>query len=282
MSYKTIVVHVNESRHGADRVRLAADIAAQHEAHLTGVAISSLSGLVYMTGLDGGAGEALASYLAFAKEGALTALTVFEGLAKQSGVVGIECRHVEDETGASLCLEGRYCDLLVVGQNDPKETLMSQYADVQNYVLTHSPAPVLFVPYAGRFNTLGNRIVVAWDGSIEATRAIAGAMPFLTRAKIVQIVVFNANQNPRRHGEQPGADIALHLARHGVNAEVCEQTTADESRDIGNALLSHLTDFDADLLVMGGFGHSRFREVMLGGVTRTMLKSMTVPVLMAH
>ena len=281
MSYKTIVVHVNESRHGAARVELAADIAAQHEAHLIGVATSALPAPFYMPGIDAGAGEALTGYLAFVKEGALTALSVFDGLARQAGVVSIEHRHVEEQTEVALCLEGRYGDLLVIGQNDSEESLIAQNADMQYYVLTHSPGPILFVPYAGRFKTTGKRIVVAWDGSVEATRAIAGAMPFLQKADIVQVAVFNASRTPQRHGDQPGADIALHLARHGVNVEVSAQTT-DASMDIGNALLSHLADFNADLLVMGGFGQSRFREFMLGGVTRTMLKSMTVPVLMAH
>ncbi|MBC7502095.1 MAG: universal stress protein [Herminiimonas sp.] len=281
MSYKTIVVHVNESRHGANRVKLAAAIAAEHDAHLIGVATSALPASFYMPGIGTGAAEGLASYLAFAKEGALTALAVFEEFAKQAGVNAIERRLVEDETAGALCLEGRYCDLLIIGQNDPDELLMAHPADMQNYVLTHSPSPVLFIPYASDFKTIGKRIVVAWDGSIEAARAIAGAMPFLQRADIVQIVVFNADQTPQRHGEQPGADIALHIARHGAKVEVSAQTT-DANMDIGNALLSHLADFGADLVVMGGFGHSRLRELMLGGVTRTMLATMTVPVLMAH
>ena len=215
--------------------------------------------------------------------GALTALAVFEVLAKRGGVAAIERRHVEDETGASLCLEGRYCDLLVIGQNDPDETVASQYTDVQDYVLLHSASPILFVPFAGQFAAPGKRIVVAWDGSIQASHAISGAMPFLIQADIVQIVVFNAKHPPFRHGALPGADIALYLARHGVNAEVSVQITATDTYiDIGNALSADLVDFDADLLVMGGYGHSRFREKLFGGVTRTLLKSMTVPVLMAH
>jgi nucleotide-binding universal stress UspA family protein len=282
MSYKTIVVHVNESSHTAARVKLAAAIAAQHEAHLIGVATPSLPNLFYMPGFDAGAGEALASYLALVKEGALTALAAFEGFARQAGVPTCETRLVEDETGLSLCLQSRYCDLLVIGQNDPDQQISTQSQDVPEYVLTHSPSPILFVPFAGRFDSVGKRIVVAWNGSVEAARAVAAAMPFLKRAALAQVVVFNAGKgDPGAHGEEPGADIARHLVRHGVKVQVSQQTT-DDGMDIGNALLSHLADFDADLLVMGGYGHSRLREFTLGGVTRTILKSMTVPVLMAH
>ncbi len=280
MSYKSIVVHVNESRHGAGRVKLAAAIAAQHAAHLIGVATTPLPQMFYMPGVDAGAGEALATYLDFMKEGARTSLAVAEGFAKQAGVP-FEARLVEEETATSLCLQARYSDLLVISQNDPGEKLSTQGSDVPQYVLTHCPSPVLFVPYAGKFDTVGTRVAVAWNGSIEASRAIAAALPMLKKAQAVQVVVFDTERTPLVHGEQPGADIALHLARHGVKVEVSQQTT-DSGIDIGNALLSHLADTGADLLVMGGFGHSRFREVVLGGVTRTVLQSMTVPVLMAR
>lgn len=281
MSYKTIAVHVNESEHSTARIEVAAAIAAQHGAHLVGVAATALPQTFYMPGLVGESGAALSAYLDFMKERALTALAGFEELAERAGVSTFEQRLMEDETGAALCLQARYCDLLVIGQNDPDEDLSTQRSDISEYVITHSPRPVLVVPYAGRFNSIGKRIVIAWDGSTEATRAIVAGLPFLKQARVVQVVVFNPEVNQFAHGEQPGADIALYLARHGINVEVSQQTTFD-GLDVGNALLSHLADFDADLLVMGGYAHSRFREILLGGVTRTVLKSMTAPVLMAH
>lgn len=281
MSYKTITVHVNESSHCAERVKVAAAIAVKHEAHLVGVATSALPSSFFLPGFDAGAGEALASCLAFSKEAAVTALAAFEGFANQIGAVSIERRLVEDETGMALCLQARYSDLLVIGQRDPDEELVLQSPDVQAFVLKHSPCAVLFIPYAGAVKTTGSRVVIAWNGTIAAARAIAAALPLLKRASIVQVAVFNADADPLVHGEQPGADIALFLARHDVNVEVTQQTT-DDGMDVGNALLSHVADFNADLLVMGGFGHSRLRETVLGGVTRTILESMTVPVLMAH
>ncbi|MGH6943153.1 MAG: universal stress protein, partial [Geminicoccaceae bacterium] len=122
--------------------------------------------------------------------------------------------------------------------------------------------------------------VVAWDASRAAARAVSDALPLLERAKSVTVVSVNPRPNLFGHGEVPGADIALHLARHGLKVEVHRL----EARDIdtANAILSYVADAGCDLLVMGGYGHSRLRELVLGGVTRTMLGEMTVPVLMAH
>jgi nucleotide-binding universal stress UspA family protein len=140
--------------------------------------------------------------------------------------------------------------------------------------------PVLIVPYAGRFPHVGSNVLIAWDGSMEATRAVTNAIPLLKRAKNVSVVLFNPSSAPPDvHGEQPGADIALYLARHDIKIEVMQQHT---EFDVGNALLSLAADMRADLLVMGGYGHTRFREVLLGGVTMTMLNTMTIPVLMSH
>ena len=114
---------------------------------------------------------------------------------------------------------------------------------------------------------------------MEATRAVTNALPLLTRARHVTLVVFNVSRFNGAHGQEPGADIALYLARHGVKVSVSSQFT---ELDIGNALLSLAADKGADLLVMGSYGHTRFREVLLGGVTQTILKTMTLPVLMSH
>ena len=142
-----------------------------------------------------------------------------------------------------------------------------------------SGRPVLVVPYAGSFASVGRRALVSWDAGTSATRALTASIPLLRRAEIVEVAVFNADPQTDVHGEQPGADIALYLARHGLKVDVIRQKT---QVDIGNALLSLATDLGSDLVVMGGYGHSRFREILLGGVTRTVLESMTVPVLMAH
>jgi nucleotide-binding universal stress UspA family protein len=143
-----------------------------------------------------------------------------------------------------------------------------------------SGRPILVVPYAGHFATLGQRVLVGWDASREATRAVGDAMPLLAAAEQVTVLAIDPQAGPGGHGELPGADISLHLARHGVKAVIERTVSADVP--IGDVLLSRAADLGADLLVMGAYGHSRARELLLGGATRTVLGSMTLPVLMSH
>ena len=140
--------------------------------------------------------------------------------------------------------------------------------------------PALVVPDIGAGKTLGRRVMIAWDTGREAARAVNDALPILQQAEAVTVLSVNPRPGIDLHGEEPGADIALHLTRHGVKVEV--QRTQVEEINIGDTILSRLADLGSDLLVMGAYGHSRLREVVLGGVTRTLLESMTVPVLMSH
>jgi nucleotide-binding universal stress UspA family protein len=168
---------------------------------------------------------------------------------------------------------------LVIGQVDPNESSFGVLSDLAEYVKLNCARPVLIVPYAGRFDHVGSNALIAWDGSMEATRAITSAIPLLKRARNVAVALLNPSARPDMHGEQPGADIALYLARHDIRIEVVQRHT---DIDVGNALLSLVADMRSDLLVMGGYGHTRFREILLGGVTLTVLKTMTVPILMSH
>ena len=281
MSYKTILVHVDESRHTPARVNLAAKLAIDADAHLVGVAATALPGTFYLPGVVGESAVTVTAYLDYLRERATGTLMEFESIAQKAGVAHYEKRIVNDEAGAGLCLQARYGDLVIVGQHDPDESLPALRAGFPEYVVMNAGRPVLILPYAGTFPHVGKRVLVAWDASMESTRAVTAAIPFLKQAELVQVVVFDSKARSEAHGEQPGADIALFLSRHGINVEVSQQTTADKI-DIGKALLSYATDFGADMLVMGGYGHSRFREVLLGGVTKTILQSMTVPVFMAH
>jgi nucleotide-binding universal stress UspA family protein len=140
--------------------------------------------------------------------------------------------------------------------------------------------PIFVVPYTGTFTNIGRKVLVGWDASREATRAVHDAMPLLAGASSVTVITIDAKETEDGHGEIPGADIALHLARHGVSANVERTVSADVG--IGNTLLSRANDLEADLLVMGAYGHSRVHELLLGGATRTVLAGMTLPVLMAH
>lgn len=299
MSFKTILVHVDESKHAEDCIRIASEIALAENAHLIGAAMTGVSRYLYRDQTITDNDPGLITHMAFLRERADNALQKFEPLVRKIGVTSFEQRVIDDEAAGGICLQARYSDLVVVGQIDPDELSPTILSDFPEYVLLNAGRPVLVIPYAGHFENIGKRILIAWDGSREATRAVTDAIPLLKRAEIVYVVIFNSNAKEGVHGAQPGADIALYLARHGIKVEISLQATGTSLRkqkvdsqtgeaqqfagmDIGNSLLSLASDMTVDMIVMGGYGHSRFRETMLGGVTRTMMLSMTVPVLMSH
>lgn len=170
----------------------------------------------------------------------------------------------------------RRFDLSIVAQADPDklgaEDLIAESA------LFNSGRPVIVVPYIQTAGITLERVVVCWDGGRAAARAIGDAMPLLKRAGNVEVLI--VTNEPPKSDEAPGADIGQHLARHGVKVDVRREQRTDI--DVANTILSYVADSGADFIVMGGYGHSRLREFILGGVTRSMLQSMTVPVLMSH
>lgn len=177
-------------------------------------------------------------------------------------------------------VHGRYADLIILGQLDPHDALAPLIRPRPEEVALLAGRPILVVPYVGTFEQIGQRVLVGWDESREATRAVNDAIPLLEGASSVTVIAVDPKQGRDCHGEIAGADIALHLARHNVAVEV--EHTSSAGIDVGNTLLSRARDLEADLLVMGAYGHSRVRELILGGATRTVLASMTLPVLMAH
>lgn len=281
MSYRTIAVHVNTSRHATNRIALAARIAVDNDAHLVGVAAMGLPPAMYSEGLFPSGAPMLEVCLSFMKERAESATEEFEKAADRFGVRSFEKRIIDDEAGEALCLQARYSDLVIVGQPDPSDAIAGERNDVAEYTMLNCGRPVLVVPYALDNVRSDERAVIAWDGSLAAGRAVSGAIPLLRKTKLAQVVTINPEVSMHAHGEEPGSDIALYLSRHGVNVDVQRQQTGPDI-DIANALLSYVADFGAGLLVMGGYGRSRLSEIILGGTTRTILQSMTVPVLFSH
>jgi nucleotide-binding universal stress UspA family protein len=170
----------------------------------------------------------------------------------------------------------RRFDLSIVGQAEPDQAALDGL--IVEAALFDSGRPMLVVPYIQRDGLRLDRILLCWDGSRSAARAAGDALPFLRRAKVVEVVTVASE--PAKSDEMPGADIAQHLTRHGVTVELKRIVTAEN--DVASTVLSHAADSSADFLVMGGYGHSRLREFVLGGVTREILTSMTVPTLMSH
>jgi nucleotide-binding universal stress UspA family protein len=170
----------------------------------------------------------------------------------------------------------RYADLVVLGQAPPDEVTGRIFIELPEQVVLSSGRPILAIPYAGSHLGIGDRVLVAWDGSREATRAVHDALPILVKASKVTVLSID-DKNP---GSASSIDMAAHLARHGVAVEASETTSAEQT--VGDTLLSRAAEMGVDLIVMGAYGHSRAREWIIGGVTRHILSYMTVPVLMSH
>lgn len=170
----------------------------------------------------------------------------------------------------------RRFDLSVVAQARPDAA--GPEALIVEQALFDSGRPVLIVPYIQTAPFKADRVMLCWDGSRPAARAAGDAMPMLARAQVVEVFIVESGK--LKSDEVPGADIAEHLAHHGLNVKVTRTVSGDV--DVANVILSHAADSGADLIVMGGYGHSRLRELILGGATRGILASMTVPTLMSH
>jgi nucleotide-binding universal stress UspA family protein len=276
MSYKTILVHIDPGKRCSVRVDVAIRLAQQHDAHL--VALHAIAPFEPPGYVMAEMGPAIidAQKAVAAKELALTE-GGFNKQVSAAGLRNVEWRSAVDDLTDAMTLHARYADLLVIGQVDASEHSHVP-ADFPARLVLAAGRPVLILPSVGSFATVGKRILIAWHPSREAARAVTDAIPLLQRADSVHVMAVNPKAG--EHGTVPGADIGLYLARHGVRVEV--KTDHGAEIDVGNELLSRAADLDADLIVMGGYGHSRLKEWVLGGATRTILESMTVPVLMSH
>jgi nucleotide-binding universal stress UspA family protein len=203
----------------------------------------------------------------------------FEAIARRAGLSGYEWRALEDTSIAGAAMHARYADLAIIGQTDSNDAASVAANGLPELLALASGRPVLVIPYIGARDPIGQRVLVGWNASREAARAVTDALPILREAKQVTVVAVNAADS-RRHGEIPGADIGLFLARHGVKATVASSERVEFGA--GEWLLSRAADLQADLIVAGAYGQSRLREMVLGGVTQTLLANMTVPVLFSH
>ncbi len=277
--YKTILVHVDHTEKSAQRIEVAARLAKQYEAHLVGAAMTGLSSFMFPSGSIDGAMPPVVFPIEELRAEANRALDLFDKAAGAHGVDSFERRLIDDEAGIGMCLQARYSDLVVISQTTPGEFLPRLRSDFPEYVVLNGLRPALVLPYAGAPGDIGRRVTVAWNGSAQALRAITSAIPMLKRAERVDLVLFIDEDDDQAHGQVPGADMALYLARHGVTVEV---TAVVAGAADGDALLTFAADKDADLIVMGAYGHSRFHEFVLGGMTRSALAASPVALWLAH
>lgn len=276
MALKDILVYADGNSTAATRFDVAAALAKSYEAHLAALHVRALP--YVMTDLGG---TVPAMVIEWQEEWSDTqeaaAKKAVEAAALRSGVP-IEWRLARGDAESGSLLHARYFDLVVVSQRAEEAAEASQADGLPEAIVMGSGRPALVVPRHGKFPVVGEQVMVAWNGTREAARAIHDALPLLKRAKAVTVMVVNP-----KTGSTPriaGADIATHLARHGVRVEV--SSTVANDIDVGDAILSRLADLGADLLVMGAYGHSRLREFAFGGATLHILRHMTVPVLMSH
>jgi len=255
----------------------AVSLAEKFEAHVLGLAFAYepvIPGAV----MGGIPPEFIEAQRTEANARAKAAAARFEERARRSGL-SYEHRILTASLSAAadqLGRLGRRFDLIVLGQPQREETMPEEVVDES--ALFESGRPVIFVPYIHKGEAKLDRIMVCWDGSRAAARAIADALPLLKKAKQVEVVIVASGR--AKGDEVPGVDLGQHLARHGLKIEVKRITSPDI--DVASTILSYAADSSADMIVMGGYGHSRLREFVLGGATRGILESMTVPVLMSH
>lgn len=279
MSIKDILVHVDQSARSQNRIDLAIQIAQQNNALLIGLFVESNYNVTAYT-----PGEFKGGWDDKTRRAGEAAQQRFEEQAKKGGVK-CEWRQVDrqgvrdSDVVDQVILHGRYVDLVVIGQTDP-ENNGNVPVELPDEVVVRAGRPVLVVPYSGRYDLSSVRALIAWNGGREAARAVNDAVPLLQYAKSAVVMAVNPSDSGSDHGDIPGADICLHLARHGIKAEA-QHITAPDVR-VGDVLLSRAADEGANLLVCGAFQNSRLKELVLGGVTRHLLGQMTVPVLMSR
>ena len=279
-AYQTILVHIDQSAESQSRRGVAIELAREFAAQLVGVYLDDAPEITPSIAAllpDG----TVAEHLRKAGEVQHAAEEAFRQACGAARLTDIEWRAPSGPPIDAAVAHGRCADLVVVGQPGPAEGSAFS-AQLVAAVLMETGRPILVVPYVGAPASIGTHVLVAWDGGREASRALADAMPVLVRAK--RVTVGCVDPGAAAHGADFVARERLvgYLHRHGVAAHIETDNLGESDLAVGDWLLSRVADRGCDLIVMGGYGHPRWRERILGGATQVLLSTMTVPVLMSH
>jgi nucleotide-binding universal stress UspA family protein len=274
---KDIVVNLSIREDGGNVGDYAVSVAAALDAHIAGIAFV-FDPIVPVTGTGFIPAEVIDTQLADNQAAAKAAIDRFAAATSRAGVSAEQVSLAASAAGAGdqFARIARRFDLAIVGQAEPEGGTVEEL--IAENTLFEAGRPMIIVPYIQKGPLKLDRVMVGWDGSRQAARAIGDAMPLLGKAGRVDVVIVTNERG--KEDEIEGADMGEHLARHGLKVDV--KRIAGGNIDVADALLSHVADSGTDFIVMGGYGHSRLRQFILGGVTTSILKSMTVPVLMAH
>jgi nucleotide-binding universal stress UspA family protein len=275
--YKTLLIPVDGRERSTRSLELGCRIASTFDSHVVGLFVRPSIQIPSPVRAEGAEKMLRELQQKMNAQAAEEARARFDATVKPALMQRAEWRIAEGARDEVVALHARYADLVVINQTDPESPDATHFGDA---VLLAVGRPVLLVPYVGELRSFGQNILVCWNAGREASRAVTDALPLLQRAASVTVLTVDGRASAYGHGESAGADVALYLARHGVKT-VASQTVSG-SVDVGSVILSRAFDLSADLIVMGAYGHSRVREIVMGGATRTVLQSMTVPVLMSH
>jgi nucleotide-binding universal stress UspA family protein len=286
MKLRDLLVVLDGSARGEAVLSVAMGLARRHDAHLTGFCplevlmpanlAFALGGYPALTSLQGAANQLEDEALEKAERIAVG----FRDQLRGNEVRG-DWQVGRGAVAEVVARRARMADLVVLPQADPDHPLPPAARHLVEDVLMSVGRPLLLVPFAGRFDTIGTNVLVGWNGTREAARAVHDALLLIEPTAKVTVLTVERGRFRAEPTEMPGADIAEHLARHGLNVSAA-RTATDGSIADSDALLSYSSDIGADLLVVGGYGHSRARELVLGGVSRGLLQHMTLPLLMSH
>jgi nucleotide-binding universal stress UspA family protein len=274
---KDIVVNLSMHEAGNPTADYAVSVADALDAHLTGIAfvydpIVPVSGTGYVPA------EVIETQQADNEAAAKSAIDRFAEATRRAGLSAEPLTISASLAGAGEQFGriARRFDLAIVGQAEPDSSSVEDI--IAETTLFESGRPMILVPYIQKAPLKLDNVMVCWDGSRQAARAIGDAMPLLANAGSVEIVIVGNERG--KQDEIEGADMGQHLARHGLKVDV--HRVSGGNIDVADALLSRVADSGADFMIMGGYGHSRLREFVLGGVTRSILRALTVPALLSH
>ncbi|MGA9088745.1 MAG: universal stress protein [Bradyrhizobium sp.] len=279
MPFKSIAVFVDATPGGEARTAYAAGMASRHGAHLIGIFAvpSSCDGSPAESFVQGrqAVRQVIANHRSREAAAIDAAKRSFSAICARNDV-SFEFRFLhEDDFNDGTALNSLHADLVIVGGPRPGGLPRDWSAEA---LLLATGVPFLLLPEPWK-GTAAEHVVVAWNASREARRAIADALPFLVGAQSVTVLVVDPEKNPR-HGEEPGADIAQYLIRHG--ARVVVEQVQSKGEPIAKTIMAHAERHHSDLIVVGAYSHARTTEMIFGGVTRSLLRDASVPLLIAH